>query len=591
MDSRASALGLDPRSLAAFRVGLGVLLLLDLAGRLPDLEAHLSDSGVLPRATLAEWTDWSTICVHAASGSVLWQGVLATAAAGAALALILGWRTRAATAASWFLLASLHARNPAVLHGGDALLRVLLFWSLFVPLGRVASLDRLRRADPGAPHGAVLSAGTVGMAFQISSVYWFSGLHKLHPVWWENGTAIEMALRLDQLSTRWGRSLLALPDGLLVFASRATLVLELAGPLLVWIPFSTARLRGLAVALFVGFHLLGLAPALHLGLFPWVCAVAWTVFLPAGFWEEIGWRFASDASSSEPSDRPPPPLRGLGHAVAPTIAVAALVTILLWNLRTLDHDRWSTWLPDSADPIVEIAGLHQLWTLFAPTPSRTDGWFSMPGTFADGTELDVWTGRPPTVEKPASVAESLGSMRWSKFLRNLPTGKHRQLRRHLGEWICLDRNRGDGPIVEKFEIHFHHEPTALDGTEGPVEDIVLWRQWCPEDEETLGGGGSRGRQRSEGATSGSERTPATNFASRGDVSSFRHTRANGSGSCKSGTGRRTTPSGQRQRVAPLTNATPSPHDTRLRIVASLTPSCTTLGDSRPPLEHARISRS
>src|SRR5258705_13906894 len=44
------------------------------------------------------------------------------------------------------------------------------------------------------------------------------------------------------------------------------------------------------------------------------------------------------------------------------------------------------------------------------------------------------------------------------------------------------------------------------------------------------------------------------------------------GNFKSVTGSSATLSGHRQRVALLTNATPSPHDTRLSIVASFTPS-------------------
>ena len=41
---------LDTRSLAAFRIGLGVILLVGLYYRLPDLAAHYSDEGALPRA-------------------------------------------------------------------------------------------------------------------------------------------------------------------------------------------------------------------------------------------------------------------------------------------------------------------------------------------------------------------------------------------------------------------------------------------------------------------------------------------------------------------------------------------------------------
>jgi hypothetical protein len=73
-------------------------------------------------------------------------------------------------------------------------------------------------------------------------------------------------------------------------------------------------------------------------------------------------------------------------------------------------------------------------------------------------------------------------------------------------------------------------------------------------------------------TSDNRRTFSTNLASKGESLSFRQISANGSGNFKSVTDTNTTLSGHRQRVALLTNATPSPHDTRLRIVASFTPS-------------------
>jgi hypothetical protein len=74
------------------------------------------------------------------------------------------------------------------------------------------------------------------------------------------------------------------------------------------------------------------------------------------------------------------------------------------------------------------------------------------------------------------------------------------------------------------------------------------------------------------STSGNDRTSSTNFASKGEALSLRQTTANGSDNFKSVTDSNPTLSGHRQRVALLTNATPKPHDTRLRIVASLTPS-------------------
>lgn len=44
----------------------------------------------------------------------------------------------------WFMTTSLQSRNYFVGHSGDTYLRMMLFWSIFMPMGEHFSLDRLR---------------------------------------------------------------------------------------------------------------------------------------------------------------------------------------------------------------------------------------------------------------------------------------------------------------------------------------------------------------------------------------------------------------------------------------------------------------
>ena len=156
----ADLFGLDLRSLAIFRVGLGLLLLGDLAIRAGDLSAHYTDQGVLPRSAL---TARHYVSLHFLDGTADFQGALFVLAGLAALALLAGWRTRAATVVSWLLLMSLHARNPMILQGGDALLRLLLFWGMFLPLGARWSVDGLLRRGGGPAGGREVSAASAAL--------------------------------------------------------------------------------------------------------------------------------------------------------------------------------------------------------------------------------------------------------------------------------------------------------------------------------------------------------------------------------------------------------------------------------------------
>ena len=141
-------LGCDLRSLAAFRMGLGLALLFDLLGRWCDLEAHYSDAGVLPRDLLFQTTDSFVLSLHVLGGSVVFQAFLFALAGMAAVLLVLGWNTRWVAITSWIFLASLHARNPMILGPGDNLLLALTFLGMFLPIGRQYSMDSAMGPEP-----------------------------------------------------------------------------------------------------------------------------------------------------------------------------------------------------------------------------------------------------------------------------------------------------------------------------------------------------------------------------------------------------------------------------------------------------------
>src|SRR5690606_10376590 len=140
---------LDLRALALLRIGLGALLLIDLYTRATDLEAHYANTGVLPLPALFSH-EWNPYFFSFHTGSGLWQvqAIFFLLAAFFAVCLLLGYKTRLATVLSWALLVSLHNRNPLILQGGDDLVRMLLFWSIFLPLGSFYSLDSRKTCSP-----------------------------------------------------------------------------------------------------------------------------------------------------------------------------------------------------------------------------------------------------------------------------------------------------------------------------------------------------------------------------------------------------------------------------------------------------------
>ncbi|HVS10313.1 MAG TPA: HTTM domain-containing protein, partial [Planctomycetota bacterium] len=396
--------GIDLRSLALLRVALALLLLADLALRLPFLSAHLSDSGILPREAVQTFTP------YAWAGSPVWAGSLFVVAAACALCLLAGWHTRVATIASWTLLVSLHLRNPYLNDAGDKLLALLLFWGMFLPLGAYASLDARAGRAPRFERPQVCSPASLALLLQVAFVYVFTALLKHPRLWLVEGTAVYYSLHVDLVATDIGRALLSHPS-LLKALSRATWLLEFFGPFLAFVPVGTAAFRLAVVAAFVGLHV-GLALCFHLALLSAVCIAAWTAFLPGEMWDALArTRFARrlvSLTSALPA-RTPARERAVPAARAPALdllIVLLLLYVFWWNAGAIVS---ALQMPPSLQRAGEQLSLRQRWSMFA-SPLRADGWWVVPAVLRDGREADLFTGRSPVRwEKPEDVAATFRS--------------------------------------------------------------------------------------------------------------------------------------------------------------------------------------
>src|SRR3954447_17631141 len=114
---------LDVRSLALFRILLATLLLLDWLDRIPDVPGLYTDDGTLPRSLLTMPITFSSFSIHMFSGEAWYQYLLAGVGVLLSLGLLVGYQTPLMCFLNFFMLISIHGRNPAVMHGGDHLIR------------------------------------------------------------------------------------------------------------------------------------------------------------------------------------------------------------------------------------------------------------------------------------------------------------------------------------------------------------------------------------------------------------------------------------------------------------------------------------
>lgn len=430
----------DLRALALLRAAVALVLLTDLAVRSTDLEAHYSNMGVLPLQVLFEY-NWNPYLFSLHSASGLWQvqAVLFVGAAVVAVALLLGYHTRLATAVSWVLLVSLQNRNPLISQGGDDLLRMLLFWGFFLPWGRVYSWDARRRPTP--TDLSYFSAATVAYVVQIALVYWCTALLKSGAEWTTEGTALYYALSLDQVLMPGGKLIYPYPE-LLRTLTFATYYLEKFLPFALFLPFWVPWWRLLVVGVLLGFHL-GISLTLFVGLFFLINMASVLGLLPPVAMECLERRLVPAAQRLGPRvaarlapwqsrlaawQRPvrlqlsssvevSAGLRRLLLGMREGLVAGVLVYVCWWNLDSIVNPRWT--MREPLRWLGYFVRIDQHWGMFAPAVFKDDGWYILDATTTDGRHLDLNRAAAPTTPaKPASVMRLFKNDRWRKYSEN-----------------------------------------------------------------------------------------------------------------------------------------------------------------------------
>ena len=510
---------IDVRSLAFFRVCIGMVLLVDLLTRSMAIEQHYSDLGILPREALwqlfilSKW-HWS---FHALTGSVAGQSILFVFAITCAVALVFGYRTRLATVLSWLLLASLHARNPMLQYGGDHLLRMLLFWSIFLPLGSYWSIDRMRGTVAQGGPTRHISMASAAIMLQMFMLYFFSSLFKRNEVW-QGGEGLQLAFSNYMFSKPLAHHLLEYPE----FLEQASFVipwLQLLVPFLLFVPWRTVRFRMAAILLLAGFHV-AIEFLLETGMFQYAGLSGLILFLPGTFWDRlISGRKREDALQKiggamrarllavfGRDARPEPaPRGGWAYGAVQVLVCGLFIYVVAWNIATLKANEYArentiSWMSEgpegrlvprlmSLDYAVErmfgsfgglgrVAKLHQHWAMFQRGGGAVKGWHVIVGTLSDGTEISLLEEGVPfdgeLYRKPYPVSAIYSNVRWRVYYRYLQFAS--SVREFLPGVVSRDWNQRHPDLrIIRLRIYFilELEPDAS-GEGMPKHREFLW---------------------------------------------------------------------------------------------------------------------
>ena len=286
--SLTAIFSIDVRSLAAMRIGLGLVMLWDLAMRAVRLTQDYSDDGILPRAVIHDIAS-QLRSLYFISGTAHFAAALFAVHAIFALLFTIGYRTWVATLGCVALEWSLINRNPALSGGGDSMIVWLLIWSVFLPMGAAISVDRLirRRLHPDVTEPAsICTPASAGLLLQALMVYlctvaarvgvesWMSEFSAIHYILHANsGTPLGQAI------SHW--------HTLTWLLTMTAVVTETIGPPIALVTARWPIVRTAVVVAFIFFHL-SIWLTIHVSIFSTASMAMWMAFVPGWTWDRLG---------------------------------------------------------------------------------------------------------------------------------------------------------------------------------------------------------------------------------------------------------------------------------------------------------------
>lgn len=450
------SLHIDLRSLALMRIGIGVVLLIDICFRMQYAEAFYSNTGILPFQMLKEtiWHPyWFTL--HNTFDSIYFQYTIFIVHAIASVMLILGIHTRFFSFFCWILLISSHSRNPFILQGGDDLIRLILLLGVFIPWGEKYSVDA--KKNPPDYNNVYLLKNWAVLVYviQISFVYFFSALMK-GPEWYAEFTAVYYTYQLKHITYESANWLSQFPY-LLKILTALVFYIELLVILLIFSPYKNQTTRFIACIVIMVFHLWN-GLTINVGLFFAIGIVSSLGLLPSFVMNSFEDFFKLNANQKHGAI--------FNNSLADssvTVAIwfAVIVYITSWNLSNCTFITYK--MDKRLKPFAHILRIDQNWGMFAPAVYKDDGWFVFEAVTINNDTIDLLRkGRPVTHDIPNEKDALFKQDRWRKYGEHLKSMSYGYLRAPFCKYIARTWNEHAENKIGKLRIVYWKQNTLPD---------------------------------------------------------------------------------------------------------------------------------
>lgn len=281
---------IDKRILGIYRIFFGLLIFSDILRRWETRHIFYSNDGIVHHYNTTSYFSILNILNDYLQpwiiDSIFLFGLFFS------ILFIIGYKTKFSQLISVIILISLHNRVILVENAGDFVMNCMMIWTLFLPLGSAISIDSLKNSLKKYNDSTTndlnnsikyeshnySSIAYFAILFQISAIYFFTGLNKTGTDWM-SGTAVHYLYQLDTFLTPFGYFVKNFVN--LTFskiATYGTLILEFLVPILLFSPFYTRYLRQIAVLSLIAFHIV-IMFSLSIGLFSQTMIVSFILLL------------------------------------------------------------------------------------------------------------------------------------------------------------------------------------------------------------------------------------------------------------------------------------------------------------------------
>ena len=503
----SDAVAIDTRTLAVFRVFLGLLIIADVLLRLRNFSFYYADSGAVPRSLAMDATADTAISVFYLSTSPAVTLALFGVGTLVACQLIVGYRTTLATVLSLIFVVSVDHLNPFVLSYADTLFRLLLFWAIFLPLGERWSIDAVH--TDSQPRAAVASVASALILSQMVYMYFMNWYHKYGDELWTSGEATPLIMGLDDTTFLLGEFTRNFPT-LLQYGGLGWYYMLAFSWLLI---FLAGRKRMLFVGMFMAGHA-SFALTVRIGAFAYVAIAGLTLFLQAQFWDDLeALRRRLDIDRSWLDDRAER-LAALGATVPYyriesdraarlrsgiyTGGIATVVGVMLIMAAgaaspAVDDRLESSGVDDQIENGADSLAISQpSWTVFAPSPRTVDRYYVFPATTANGDRVDLYNSRELTFDRPYdALQKQYGSYRERFYMGSIRSGgvdDRHDAPHYLAEHLCAEwteQNDSELTHINMYQVSEYVTNETIDDHESRnTRTRQLYQHGCGDSEPT-----------------------------------------------------------------------------------------------------------